>query len=60
MFTMILVALILGPALLLYHLRNNDGYTQILIALAFTTAFAGLCSTATSAKRHEICAATAA
>ncbi|KAJ4504161.1 hypothetical protein HRR90_008033 [Exophiala dermatitidis] len=59
-FTMILVFLIMGPVMILYKIRNMDGYRQILVALAFASMFAGLCSSATSAKRHEVFAATAA
>ncbi|EXJ87401.1 hypothetical protein A1O3_04361 [Capronia epimyces CBS 606.96] len=59
-FTMILVCLIMGPVMILYRIRHMDGYRQMLVALAFASLFAGLCSSATSAKRHEVFAATAA
>jgi hypothetical protein len=59
-YTMILVCLIMGPVMILYRIREMDGYRQILVALAFASIFAGLCSSATSAKRHEVFAATAA
>ncbi|EXJ83358.1 hypothetical protein A1O1_06979 [Capronia coronata CBS 617.96] len=59
-YTMILICLIMGPVMILYRIRHVDGYRQILVALAFATMFAGLCSSATSAKRHEVFAATAA
>ncbi|KAK7897664.1 hypothetical protein LTR67_004294 [Exophiala xenobiotica] len=60
LFTMILVFLIMGPVTILYKMRDSDGYQQLAIALASTTMFAGLVSIATSARRHEICGATAA
>ncbi|KAK4935172.1 hypothetical protein LTR10_023735 [Elasticomyces elasticus] len=60
LFTMVLVISLMGPVMILYRIRSFDGYLQLVVALAFTTMFAGLCASATSAKRHEICAATAA
>jgi len=60
LFTMVLVFLIMGPVTVLYKMRDSDGYQQLAIALASTTMFAGLVAIATSARRHEICGATAA
>ncbi|KAK5325785.1 hypothetical protein LTR93_004005 [Exophiala xenobiotica] len=60
LFTMVLVFLIMGPVTVLYKMRDSNGYQQLAIALASTTMFAGLVSIATSARRHEICGATAA
>ncbi|KIW30876.1 uncharacterized protein PV07_02568 [Cladophialophora immunda] len=60
LYTIAIVALIMGPVLVLYRLRHLDGYTQNLLAFAFTIAFALLCSTATAAKQHEIFGVTAA
>ncbi|KIW88393.1 uncharacterized protein Z519_10962 [Cladophialophora bantiana CBS 173.52] len=60
LYTIAIAALIMGPVLVLYRLRHLDGYAQNLLAFAFTTIFALLCSTATAAKQHEIFAVTAA
>ncbi|OAP64163.1 hypothetical protein AYL99_00135 [Fonsecaea erecta] len=60
LYTIAIVALIMGPVLVLYRLRHLDGYAQNLLAFAFTIAFALLCSTATTAKQHEIFGVTAA
>ncbi|KIX92742.1 uncharacterized protein Z520_11594 [Fonsecaea multimorphosa CBS 102226] len=60
LYTIVIVALIMCPVLVLYRLRHLDGYAQNLLAFAFTIAFALLCSTATAAKQHEIFGVTAA
>ncbi|KAI1608497.1 hypothetical protein EDD36DRAFT_482906 [Exophiala viscosa] len=60
LFTMVVVVSLMGPIMILYRIRASNGYLQLAVALAFTTMFAGLCASATSARRHEICAATAA
>jgi hypothetical protein len=59
-FTLIIVGLIMVPIFVLYRIRKQSGYVQNGVALGFTTFFALLCSTGTTAKRHEIFAATAA
>jgi hypothetical protein len=46
--------------MLLYFLRNRDGYLQNTTAMICTTLFALLCATATNAKKHEVIAVTAA
>lgn len=48
------------PVFILYVLRCRSGAIQNAVTLGFTTFFALLCSTCTTAKRHEIFAATAA
>lgn len=60
LFTMVIVALIMGPVMVLYSLRNANGFLLNATAVVFTASFALLCSTATNAKRHEIFAVTAA
>lgn len=59
-FTLIIVILVMGPVMLLYFLRNRDGYLQNATAMICTASFALLCSTATKAKKHELIAVTAA
>ena len=59
-FTMIVVSLIMGPVFILYLLRHRSGYVQNAVTLGFTTFFALVCATCTTARRHEIFAATAA
>ena len=59
-FTMIVVCLIMGPVFILYLLRHRSGYVQNAVTLDFTTFFALVCATCTTARRHEIFAATAA
>jgi hypothetical protein len=60
LFTMIIVGGIMIPVFILYVLRCRSGNIQNVVTLGFTTFFALLCSTCTTAKRHEIFAATAA
>ena len=60
LFRIVIIGLIMGPVFVLYRLRKQDGYVQNSVTLDFTTFFALLCSTCTTAKRHEIFAATAA
>lgn len=60
LFTAILVCLMTGPLLVLYAVRNLNGYVQILTAMACTMFIALLCATATRAKKHEIFGITAA
>lgn len=60
LFTMIIVGGIMVPVFILYLLRCRSGNVQNAVTLGFTTFFALLCSTCTTAKRHEIFAATAA
>jgi hypothetical protein len=60
LFTMIIVGLIMGPVMVLYSLRNANGFLLNATAIIFTASFALLCSTATNAKRQEIFAVTAA
>jgi phosphoglycerol transferase MdoB-like AlkP superfamily enzyme len=60
LFTMIIVGGIIVPVFILYLVRRRSGNIQNAVTLSFTTFFALLCSTCTSAKRHEIFAATAA
>lgn len=60
LFTMTMVAGIMVPIFVLYLLRCRSGAEQNAVTLGFTTFFALLCSTCTTAKRHEIFAATAA
>lgn len=60
LFTLAVVASVTGPVMLLYFLRNHNGYVQNATAMGCTTAFALLCATATNAKRHEVIAVTAA
>jgi hypothetical protein len=59
-FTIIIVGLVMGPVLVLYRLRKENGYLLNASAVVFTAFFALLCSTATNAKRQEIFAVTAA
>jgi hypothetical protein len=58
-FAFILIVLLMGPVYILYYIRHINGCVQNTAALAFTGAFALLCATATTAKRHEIFAVTA-
>ncbi|KEF56504.1 uncharacterized protein A1O9_06691 [Exophiala aquamarina CBS 119918] len=60
LFTLAVVASVMGPVMLLYFLRNRNGYIQNTTAMGCTAAFALLCATATNAKRHEVIAVTAA
>ncbi|RVX72679.1 hypothetical protein B0A52_04077 [Exophiala mesophila] len=60
LFTAILVFLMTGPLLILYAVRNLNGYVQIVMAMACTMFVALLCATATRAKKHEIFGITAA
>ena len=60
LFTAIIVALIMGPVMVLYAIRNLNGYLQNATAVIFAATFAMLCATATNAKRQEIFAVTAA
>jgi len=59
-FTIIIVGIVMGPVLILYRLREENGYLLNAMAVTFTAFFALLCSTATNAKRQEIFAVTAA
>jgi hypothetical protein len=60
LFTAIITGTIMGPVFVLTRFQNEPGNKKNFIILAFASAFAILCSACTTAKRHEIFAASAA
>ncbi|EXJ61643.1 hypothetical protein A1O7_02072 [Cladophialophora yegresii CBS 114405] len=60
LFTIIIVTLVMGPVMVLYTIRDANGYVRNATAVIFTASFALLCATATNAKRQEVFAVTAA
>jgi hypothetical protein len=60
LFTAIIAGVIMGPVFVLTKFQAESGNKKNFMILAFTSAFAILCSACTTAKRHEIFAAAAA
>lgn len=59
-FTAVITGFLMGPVFVLYRCQSQSGMILATIMLGFTFSFAMLCQVCTTAKRHEIFAATAA
>ena len=59
LFTAVITGIVVGPVFVLTRFQNESGNKKNLMILGFTWAFAVLCSACTTAKRHEILAASA-
>ena len=60
LFTAVITGIIMGPVFVLTRFQNESSNKKNFMILGFTSAFAILCSACTTAKRHEIFAASAA